>query len=109
MINISLIFYTANCLFRGSKPKNKIASSKMNFLIHLFKILNIPTNPKKVVDSIQLADILGWACTTIPISVLGIADKKRIKYILFLEVTLLRSTTKLKILEKVDGYVRHTC
>ena len=76
------ILHYLDDFFRGSKYKNK-ALTQMNFLIKLFELLNIPTNPSKVVGPTQQADILGWACKTIPTVQIGLAEKKRLKYLIF--------------------------
>ena len=102
------ILHYLDDFFGGSKNKKR-AILQMNYLQWLFKHLNIPTNPSKVVGPTQATDILGWACRTSPTVQIGISESKRIKYLKFLKIIL--STFKINFFqsEKIIGYLRHTC
>ena len=106
--NFFYIMHYLDDFFGGSKYKN-IALTQMNFLIKLFELLNIPTNPSKVVGPSQAADILGWACRTIPYVQIGLAEKKRIKYLIFFTNINNNLLITFIILEKLIGYSRHSC
>ena len=95
--------------FFGGHPNKKICKNQMKYVIWLFKTLNIPTNPSKVVGPTQAADILGWACRTKPKVQIGLAESKRIKYIEYIQYLLNQNAMSFKQSEKVIGYIRHTC
>ena len=95
--------------FFGGSPSKSIAGKQMKFLVNLFKYLNIPTNDKKVVGPTQKADILGWAVRTVPKLQIGLSERKRVKYLKLCENLLSLKNANLKQLEKVVGYIRHSC
>lgn len=94
--------------FFGGHSNFKIASKQMKFVIWIFEYLNIPTNPSKVVGPTHCADILGWSCRTLPRVQIGLAERKRIKYLAFIISLLTNKFVNFKQLEKVVGYTRHT-
>ena len=106
--NFFNILHYLDDFFGGSHSKH-IAQNQMNFLTFIFDYLNVPTNPSKVVGPSQTADILGWCCTTTPIVQIGLAERKRLKYISFLELILNNLVANFKQFEKLIGYTRHTC
>ena len=101
--NFFNILHYLDDFFGGSKSKN-IANKQMQFLITIFEFLNIPTNPSKVVGPTQLADILGWACTTVPRVRIGLAERKRIKYVTFLTDIFSTLTINFIKIETLVGY-----
>lgn len=95
--------------FFGGHQSYQRANAQKEFLIAMFKYLNIPTNPKKVVGPTQIADILGWSCRTFPTVQIGLAESKRVKYMAFINHLIENNSVTFKQLEKVVGYTRHTC
>ena len=95
--------------FFGGHINYDDANEQMKFLVKMFERLNIPTNPKKCVGPAQILDILGWSCCTIPTVRIGLAEKKRLKYIAFLTKLLNKNQANFKQFEKAIGYTRHTC
>ena len=95
--------------FFGGNKKYTIAKLQMDYLTWLFKFLNIPTNPSKVVGPTQLADILGWSCCTISFISIGLAERKRVKYIVLIEHLIKVVRINFFQSEKIIGYLRHSC
>merc|ERR1711991_217834 len=94
--------------FFGGSSNLSTAKKQMQYLLTLFKKLNIPTNKKKVVGPTKSATILGWACRTHPSVQIGLSESKRIKYVDFLKFILTKNLVRLSDIEKLVGYLRHT-
>ena len=102
------ILHYLDDFFGGHTSKN-VCAKQMKYIVWLLDFLNIPTNPSKVVGPTQKADVLGWACRTVPKVQIGLAERKRLKYIEFIKKLLTFNKMSFKQAEKVVGYVRHTC
>ena len=102
------ILHYLDDFFGGHNSKN-VCTLQKSFLFDLMELLNIPTNPSKVVGPSQKADILGWTCVTNPTIRIGVTEPKRIKYLAFITNILMAKHASFIQLEKVVGYTRHTC